>query len=193
MPDRFKQRESGLFVYPGRGWRRLLMRLPLIFWRMGLEPLLRRSHFLVLTTRGCKSGAARHAMLEHTFHAGAIYVAPGWGERTQWYRNVLADPRVTVQRNGTTFAAVARNVTDPAELAPIYHLVRQSSPVWAQFLESWGVEDTLEDFLAKQDRLRTLRLDPIEGAPPLAPLVVDLWYLWLAVPALGFAIYLLVR
>jgi len=159
------------------------MRLPLIYWRLGLEPLLRRLHFLVLTTRGRRSGLPRHTMLEHSLLEGKVYVAPGWGQRTQWYLNVLSDPRVTVQRNGETWGAVARIVTAETELSAIYSQARQISPVWKQYLASWGIEDTLEDFLAKRDRVPALRLDRIEGQPPLPPLACDLRWVWLVVAA----------
>lgn len=94
----YRQEESGLFVYPKRGWRKLFMRFPLYFWRMGLEPLLRQLRFIVLTTRGRRSGEPRRVMLEHSCIHDRVYIAPGWGERNQWYLNILADPRVTVQR-----------------------------------------------------------------------------------------------
>jgi deazaflavin-dependent oxidoreductase (nitroreductase family) len=180
----FQQRDQGLFVYPRSGWRRLLVRAPLTWWRLGLEPLLRRFHFIVVTTRGRASGQARHTMLEHSVLDGRIYIAPGWGRRTQWYRNLLADPALTVQRHGETFAATARPVTDGDELARVFHVVRGVSPVWGQFLASWEIEDTLEDYLAKKDRVPTIRLDRIAGPPPLPPLARDLVWLWAVLAAI---------
>jgi len=180
----FEQRDQGLFVYPRSGWRRLLMRAPLIWWRLGLEPLLRRFSFIVLTTRGRATGERRHTMLEHSVVDGCIYVAPGWGRRTQWYRNLLVDPHVTVQRNGETCAAIARPVVDDDELARVFHAVRGVSPVWDQFLASWEIEDTLEDYLAKKDRVPTIRLDRVAGPPPLAPLARDLVWVWAALAAM---------
>jgi len=184
-----RQKESGLFVYPKRGWRRLFMQFPLYFWRMGLEPLLRQLHFIVLTTRGRRSGEPRRVMLEHSYINERIYIAPGWGERTQWYLNILADPRVTVQRNGKTLGAMARLVTDDTELTALYHLARKNSPVWKRYLASRGVEDTLEDFLAKKDRVPTLRLDPIAGHPPLPPLRRDLWLVWAVLALVGLLLW----
>jgi deazaflavin-dependent oxidoreductase (nitroreductase family) len=162
------------------------MKAPLICWRLGLEPLLRAMRLIVITTRGRKSHRPRHAMLEHSVFDGRVYIAPGWGTRTQWYQNVCADPRVTVQRNGRTYGAIARIITENSELAAVYHHAWGNSPVWTQFLDSWGVEDTLEDFLDKKARIPFLRLDPVEGPPPLPPLKVDLWWIW---PMLGFAAY----
>jgi deazaflavin-dependent oxidoreductase (nitroreductase family) len=119
----------------------------------------------------------------------ADYIAPGWGERTQWYLNIRANPRVTVQRNGKTLAATALLVTDDTELAELYHLALKDSPVWKQYLTSRGVEDTLEDFLAKRDRVPALRLDPVAGDPPLAPLRRDLWWVWAVLALIGLLLW----
>ena len=123
-------------------------------------------------------------MLEHSTVDGHIYVAPGWGRRTQWYRNLLVDPHVTVQRNGETFAAIARTVVDDDELARVFHVVRGVSPVWEQFLASWEIEDTVEDYLAKRERIPTMRLDRVAGPPPLPPLERDLLWAWAALAAI---------
>jgi deazaflavin-dependent oxidoreductase (nitroreductase family) len=182
---------SRWMTYPTRHsplW--LLYKTPLIQYRLGLGPLLRLMRLLVLTTRGRKSGQPRHTVLEHTYHNGRVYVSPGWGDRTLWYQNILADPRVTVQRGGRTFGAIATRVTGNAQLAGIYCAARKS-PVWKQYLASFGIEDTLNDYLAKKDRLVTLWLDPTPEVP-LPPLRADLIWLWPMFGA-GVAAWLLKR
>lgn len=94
ISDQFLQRGPGWMDYPGRGWRRVLMRMPLWYWRVGLKPLLvrvrpRLFRFLVLTTKGRNSGQARHTMLAHFVLDGRIYIGAGWGQRTHWYQNIL--------------------------------------------------------------------------------------------------------
>lgn len=135
-----------------------------------------------------KSDKPRHTPLEHSWHDGRIYIAPGWGERTQWYLNILADPHVTVQRGWRTWGAVARRAMDDQELRALYLATRGKSPVWKQYLASWGVEDTVEDFLAKKDRLIMLRLDPNnESTPP--GLKADLIWVWPIVVAAAAAVW----
>jgi deazaflavin-dependent oxidoreductase (nitroreductase family) len=172
MTEAFRQKERGLMVYPARGWRRLMFRSPLFWWRLGFRPILGRL-FLLLTTKGRTTGQPRHVMLEYALLNGNIYISPGWGERTQWYQNLLADGRVTVQTADKTLVANAVRVTDDQELASIYHAIRGKSAVWKEWLESWGVRDDVEDFVAKKDRLCTLRLEPAEGPGP-KPLGADL-------------------
>jgi deazaflavin-dependent oxidoreductase (nitroreductase family) len=176
---KFDQRGHGWMAYPARhSFLRLFYKAPLLQYRLGLGPLLHRFFcMLVLTTRGRKSGRARYTMLEHTWHNGRAYIAPGWGDRTLWYQNILDDPRVTVQRGGTVYGAVAFRVTDNAELAGLYRVMARESSVWKQYLASWGIEDTLDDYLAKKDRLVVLRLDPTTDVS-LRPLRRDLIWLW---------------
>jgi deazaflavin-dependent oxidoreductase (nitroreductase family) len=91
-----------------------------------MAPLIRRGiirgnrwsgDLLVLRTRGRKSGAWREASLDYAAAPGGdgVLVAAGWGDATQWYRNLLADPRVEVVVRGRRHAGTASVVTEPAE------------------------------------------------------------------------------
>lgn len=71
-------------------------------------------YVLLLRTRGRRSGAVREAPLSYLVADGAAWVCAGFGERTQWYRNVLADPRVEVVLPGRAVACLARDERDPA-------------------------------------------------------------------------------
>ena len=82
-----------------RGLRRLLYRLPIAFYRVGLGRLL-GGRFLLLEHRGRRSGATRRTVLEVLRRDAASetwYVASGWGERADWYRNLRHDPRAGIR------------------------------------------------------------------------------------------------
>ena len=173
------------------------MRMPLLYWRLGLKPLLVRSrlfHMLVLTTKGRKSGRARHTMLVHSVLDGRIYIGAGWGERTQWYQNILADPQVTVQTRGPAFGAVARLITDDGELRRLYWQAREKTPLWMwkRSLASWDIRDEAEDFVAKKDRIPFLRLDPLSECS-LPPLRANLAWIWPVLAIAAVAAYALLR
>ena len=53
---------------------------------------------LLLEHIGRKSGARRYAVLEVVDHPGTdeYVIVSGFGERSQWYRNVVVNPRVRV-------------------------------------------------------------------------------------------------
>lgn len=76
------------------GLFRWAVRLPIWLYRARLGFLL-GGRFLLLEHRGRKSGATRFTVLEVVHHDGAGYViASGWGEKAQWFRNVMHTPRV---------------------------------------------------------------------------------------------------
>jgi deazaflavin-dependent oxidoreductase (nitroreductase family) len=173
-----------VFVYPRSMWRKMLWRLPLLLWRTGLAPVFGMAPVVVMTTRGRKSGAPRHVMTDCFSFDGKTYVIPGWGARTQWYQNVQADPDITAQLHGQTFAASAHRITDPHELSAAFHNVARWNPMWKKFLRSWEIENNVQDFLSKRDRIVVVRLDRTDSIPPLASLKMDLWWVWPAVAIL---------
>ncbi len=158
---------SGWMAYPAGGWLKWAFKLPILLWRLGLSRFT-PSNFLLLTTTGRKSGRPRRTMLEYSCLDGRIYLSSGWGERPQWYKNLSANPDVTVQtRQHGEFAGRAARVTDAPELARFYGAAHGSSPVWKAYLASVGIEDELGDFLDKKDRLVILRIDPVDSPPAL--------------------------
>jgi deazaflavin-dependent oxidoreductase (nitroreductase family) len=149
---------------------------PLLLWRMGLSRLM-PDNFLILTTWGRKTGQPRHTVLEYTFVDGKFYVSSGWGERAAWYQNLLVDPNVTIQTAAYgTFFGRAERVTDKTEFGRIFLEARGESPLWEEYLDSLGIDDTLGDFLSKRERMLILRIDPDDVAAP-PPVKTDLKWL----------------
>lgn len=163
--------------YPDSLLRRLLFRAPVWLWRLGLGPLI-GDLFLILTTTGRKSGQSRRSALEYHYLRGTLYVVSVFGERAAWYKNILADPRVTVQTSHATQSMRAAHVIDDDELLEVYELFkRRDPPVTNWYLRSLGVGDEADDILAKKDRIHVLRFDPIHE-PTAPPLEADLVWMW---------------
>ena len=96
-------------VHPPRGLARLGWRAPIWFYRLGLGGLL-GERFLLLNHTGRKSGQLRQAVLEvvsHDAETGTYVVASGFGEKSDWYQNVMAHPQITIQVGQTRMAALA--------------------------------------------------------------------------------------
>jgi len=72
-------------------------------------------YFVLLRTRGRTSGLMREAPLGYGLADGNVYVMAGFGRRTQWLRNIEADPNVEVVLPGRALAGRAEEVSDPAE------------------------------------------------------------------------------
>ena len=84
-----------------------------------------------------------------------LMVYPGRGWRKALFRFPLwlwrlgLGPILGVQRAGQAENAVAVHVTDEKELAQFYRQAKGKSPVWRQWLDSWGVRDEESDFISR--------------------------------------------
>lgn len=96
-----------------RGILAWLLRAPVWLYRFHLGGLL-GDRFLMLTHTGRKTGKPHQTVVEVVLHdkaSGTYYVVSGWGEKSSWYKNVIANPDVTIQVNNETFPAAAERVT----------------------------------------------------------------------------------
>ncbi len=120
---------------PPRGLQRLVWRMPILLYRLGLGWLLGR-RFLLLTHIGRKTGRPRQAVLEIVEHdpaAEIYYVASGFGPRSDWYRNILKTPQVTIQVGNRRMRAVARPLS-PEESGEIMARYARRHPTAARRL-----------------------------------------------------------
>jgi hypothetical protein len=116
-------------------------------------------------------------MLEYGGVNGVKYLAAGRGERTDWVRNLIADPRVSFQTHHGMFAAAARRVTEPDELrlsmAPVFQ--DGGDAYFRPWLASLGMDcNIIEEFIAKRERTGVIALDTVGGPPLLPSLEADL-------------------
>lgn len=116
LPDRL----SGL---TGRLLRtRWLVRAPVWLFRMGLGFLFGK-RMLLLEHHGRRTGRRRYAVLEVVDRPApdTYVIVSGFGARSQWYRNVLADPQVRIsvglRRNAAAVAILLSPVQADETLA----------------------------------------------------------------------------
>lgn len=84
---------------PPRGLMRRLYRAPIWLYQHGLGCLL-GGRFLLLRHVGRRSGLVRHAVLEivrHDRESGSYLVASGFGEKSDWFQNLMQQPDVSIQ------------------------------------------------------------------------------------------------
>ena len=68
-----------------------------------------------VTTIGRRSGKAHEIEIWFGVIDATMYLISGNGPTADWYRNALANPRVSVRLAGETHAGAARDVTDADE------------------------------------------------------------------------------
>ncbi len=175
--DTLQQKDQGFMTYPASGWHKLAFKAPVHLWRLGLEPLMGKV-FMLITHTGRKSGLPRRTLVEYHTAEGNKYVPCAFGERAQWYKNIVADPNVTIQTAGGAESMKARRVTEDEELRTAVNLLRWRNPkMLGWYLQSVGVEDNFKDISANKDRIHIITFDPTdEPTPP--PLEADLKWVW---------------
>jgi deazaflavin-dependent oxidoreductase (nitroreductase family) len=120
-------------------------RIPLVFWRVIrlLNPLM-LSHYgprskaatrvLVLTTIGRNSGQLRSTPLQYEEVEGIYYVASARGIQSDWYRNLVACPKVDVQVGDKCFSTSAELMTDPKQIADFLEVRLKRHPHFMGFM-----------------------------------------------------------
>ena len=86
-------------LQPPRGWKAKIWRAPIWLYRLGLGGLFGK-RFLLLNHIGRKSGQPRQAVLEivaFDAQTDTYYVVSGFGEKAQWFQNVMKTPNVDIQ------------------------------------------------------------------------------------------------
>ena len=95
-----------------KGFERFVVRMPIFLYRIGLGFLL-GDRFLMLTHIGRKSGLSRRVVLEvvqHDIVNDRYYIASGWGEKSNWFQNILNNPNVKFQVKNSKYDGYATRV-----------------------------------------------------------------------------------
>ena len=169
-------RERGVYrPYPqDRDAFRRFQRTPLLLWRLGLGRLIGR-WLMVLTTMGRKSGLTRHNMVSYYKVGGRKYAYSGFGPLADWFRNLEAQPRVTIQTADGTESALARRVTEPGELLQVLRAIRAAYPGAAAMLkQNWGDRPLTDEAIATDAYRFYLVAFDATGEPTAPPLDEDL-------------------
>lgn len=130
---------------------RALMRAPVALYRARLGFLL-GSRTLMLEHIGRTSGARRYVVLEVVGHPApdTYVVASGFGERSQWYRNLMARPRARISVAGRgPRPATARRLPAAEADAALAAYVSRYPRAWAKFKSV--LEHTLGTAVSEHD------------------------------------------
>ena len=128
---------------------------PQLLYALGFGPIYGRM-VMLLTTIGRVSGKERVTPLQYEEIDGAIYVGSARGVKADWYRNILANPHVTVRIKGRQFAGLAEPTTDPKPIADFLEIRLQRHPrMIGMLLRREGLAKNpsrceLEDFAANK-------------------------------------------
>ena len=117
-------------------------------------------YLMILRTRGRKSGEMRDAPLGYTIVGDHVYCIAGFGRKTHWFQNVLADPKVEVILPSRAFSGIAQEVTDEAErLRALPPLLRSMGVVAGAMGMGNAWKITPEEVSAKCEGLPLVRVE----------------------------------
>jgi deazaflavin-dependent oxidoreductase (nitroreductase family) len=123
------------------GW---IFKLPVMFYKMGLEFLIPKN-VLILTTTGRKTGKKRLTPLGFGYDAdeNGYVVLAGWEGRTDWFRNLMAEPNVHIWLHDREFDCRAEILPLEKRLLQIDEYNRRNPFARRLWLHVFG--DTIED------------------------------------------------
>ncbi len=161
-----------------------------LLWRLGLGRMAGVwpkgfGRLLVIEHIGRRSGTRYLTPINYTTVGGHLYCVAAFGERTDWYRNLLAAPNTAVWLpNGRWEASVADVSDDPRRLDLMRSVLIDSG--FAAHLFGLHPHHINDDDLAEATATyRLLRIRPLRRQPaPNGP--GDLTWIWF--PVLGTAV-----
>lgn len=144
-------------------WLRRLNKLVIPLYRIRLLPLLGFGWiFLLLTTIGRRTGKTRRNPLEFHRIDGVIHISAARGEKTDWVRNIRANPeKVQVQVGFRTFQPRVEIVDDISEKIKFIEWMIEKIPREAAMGFGWNSkEDSLvnADFTPLAEFMTIIRL-----------------------------------
>jgi deazaflavin-dependent oxidoreductase (nitroreductase family) len=106
---------------------RLIKKPPQLAYALGMGPLIGRL-ILLLTTTGRVTGLPRVTPLQYEQVEGVFYVGAARGLKSDWVKNILADPQVKIQVKQRRLSGRAEVVADPDRIADFLELRLRNHP-----------------------------------------------------------------
>jgi deazaflavin-dependent oxidoreductase (nitroreductase family) len=154
--------------------RKWFFKSPVSMYRGPIGDVMSKRCVMLLTTTGRKSGLPRTTGVSFMPVGDNYVIFAGWGIQSDWYKNLLANPQVTIQIGSKKLKATAKPVEDPERRKDLMRQMRQRSdqcgppgPVRGimKKLGLFDYEGDLELAVAQGDKLPVVELIPISGAP----------------------------
>jgi deazaflavin-dependent oxidoreductase (nitroreductase family) len=153
--------------------RKWFFKSPVSMYRGPIGTVMSKRCVMLLTTIGRKSGLPRTTGVSF-MPVGDSYVSfAGWGIQSDWYKNLLANPEVTIQIGSKKMKATARPVEDPERRKELMLQMRKRSgqcgppePV-RSVLKAAGLfdyEGELDMAVQQAEKLPVVEITPISGA-----------------------------
>lgn len=120
-----------------QAFKKYLNPFMLWMWRLGFGPTMSMvpdytGQIMVLTHIGRKSGKTRRQPLNFAIVDGDVYCVAGFGAVSDWYKNILANPRVQVWLPDGWWEGTAQDISDAPDRTRLLRAVLIGSGFAAQ-------------------------------------------------------------
>jgi len=136
---------------------------PQFLYAIGLGSIYGRL-VLLLTTTGRKSGLPRVTPLQYEEMEGKIVIASARGTKSDWYRNILVNPNVTVRVKSREFNGLAEPVENPEKVADYIQYRLKKHPRMIGFImrrDGFPHNPTREDLVAYSAKRAVVIITPV--------------------------------
>lgn len=107
--------------------QKLFFKAPTALYRGIPAEIMRSRCVMLLTTTGRRSGQPRTTGVSFMPLGDHFIIFSGWGIRSDWYKNLLANPEVTIQVGKRRMPATAVPVADPERRRELMRQMRSRS------------------------------------------------------------------
>lgn len=135
-----------------RGLARLAFRLPIWLYHAHLGWLM-GTRFVLLTHTGRKTGLTRQTVVEVVRYdqaTGVCIVASGWNTKSDWFRNIITNPKIVIQIRNKCSTAIAGRLSPEAGAQELLNYARRNKLAMRELARFMGyrLDGTEEDILA---------------------------------------------
>lgn len=188
---------STLLEHLARRLFRQFNRFMVLMWRLGIGPAIGcypplTGRFLVIGHTGRRSGRRRYTPLNYARVDGELYCTAGFGAVSDWYRNVLVKPQISLWLDNQAYQARIEEVSEHPQRLAIMREVLRGSGLVAPLV---GVDPNRlsdKELDRRTTAYRLLRIRPLEP-DTTADRPGNLAWLWLPFAATLLAAGLLLR
>ena len=151
-------------INPRRGVARFVLRAPVFLWHVGLGRLPGK-RFLLLRHTGRKTGRQRETVLEvmrYDESDNRYIVCSGWGEGSDWYKNLQQRPQAAIVVRGRQMKVIATRLSqsEAAEEIRRYTLYHPAPYRWIrEMLLGRGANKKADDFRILAERVPVMGLE----------------------------------
>ncbi len=140
-------------------------RFMLLMWRLGLGQWLNiwpsvLGRYMIITHVGRKSGLKRRTPVNYALIDGEVYCVAGFGQTSDWYRNVIAHPQVEVWLPTGWWAGHVEEVTHPGARLPLLRqvLINSGFAAYASGVDPHQMTDAQLDAVTREYPVLQIRL-----------------------------------